>query len=230
MTFSALKIVIKLSMRCFKDMLTFDFFRFSRKRDNGIALEYVLSMRQEIKANETFESKRTNFKIASKKINKVIIYPNEIFSFWHIIGNPKKQFEKGRTIQNGKIKEDIGGGLCQVSGLVYYISLLAGLKIIERHNHSVDLYNDETRFCPLGTDATIVYGYKDLRILNSNSFPIKFEILVIENFIEIKLYSKEKIEEHQLNFKIEENIESTTVCITNEYNDFVNTSNYKKIH
>jgi hypothetical protein len=52
---------------------------------------------------------------------------------------------------------------------VYHIGIIAGLDIIERYNHSVDIYTDDTRFAPLGTDATVVYGYKDLRIRNNTN-------------------------------------------------------------
>lgn len=222
-----IKLYRKMFTRFTQDIVTNDLFKFSRKLDTGINFKYFISLSQEIKKNETFESKLYNFTIAGNKINKYIINPNEIFSFWNIIGNPNNQFRKGRTIQNGKIIEDVGGGLCQVSGIIYYVSLIAGLKILERHNHSVDIYNDETRFCPLGTDATLVYAYKDLRILNTKSFPIKFEIQIVEETILIKLLSTEKIEENILDFKIEKQKEFTFVKIINNSGKVINTSKYK---
>lgn len=224
-----IKLYRKIIIRFITDLITRDRFRFAQKIDKDINFEYSISLSQEIKQSATLESKLYNFSIASHKINRYIIKPNEIFSFWNIIGNPNTQFRKGRTIQNGKIIEDIGGGLCQVSGIIYYISLIAGLKILERHNHSVDIYNDETRFCPLGTDATLVYGYKDLRIVNTNSFPIKFEIQIIEKKILIKILSVEKIEENILGFKIEKQKEYTFVEIVNDSEKIINISKYKNL-
>ena len=225
----AIKLYRKVFIRFIKDIITRDRFKFSQKLNSKINFEHYILLNQEVVRNETFDSKIYNFSIAGQKINQYVLKPNEIFSFWNIIGNPDKQFKKGRTIQNGKIIEEVGGGLCQVSGIIYYISLIAGLKILERHNHSVDIYNDATRFCPLGTDATLVYGYKDLRILNENAFPIKFEILITNNIISIKLLSTEKIEENILAFKTEKQEEYTFVSIKDSSEKVLNISKYKNI-
>ena len=128
--------------------------------------------------------------------------PGKILSFWHLVGNPSKQFRKSRTIRNGAVTEEAGGGLCQASGIIYLASLLTNLQIIERHNHSIDLYTDETRFAPLGSDATVVYGYKDLRIQNNYHFPIKFELCVFDNKLRLTLLSTEKIDKNPIEFKI----------------------------
>ena len=170
-----------------------------------------------------------NLKYASLKINEFIIFPNEIFSFWNIIGNPALCYKTGRSIVNGKLKEEVGGGLCQVSGIIYHISILAGLEIIERHNHSVDIYSEETRFTPLGTDATVAYGFKDLRIRNSFNFPVKYQLEVKNNQITISLLSTEKIKENSLIFSISKHEKQTIVNVSNSNNLFVNRSVYKKI-
>jgi vancomycin resistance protein VanW len=224
-----LKLLRKIILRSLNDFRTGNHSRFARKRSEKLSFDYSLSMSQEVKKNETYESKIFNFSLASKKVNEVIIYPNEIFSFWKVIGNPNSQFQKGRTIQNGEIVEDVGGGLCQVSGIIYYMSLLAGLDVLERYNHSTDIYNDETRFCPLGTDATIVYGYKDLRVRNNYSFPLKFEIEIGDQLISIKLLSTQKVEENILFFELVERADYTEVFIKNESEKVINTSKYKKL-
>jgi len=224
-----LKLQLKLLRRFATDLLSLDHFKFSKKLKQKINFPFELSLVQEVKVNETFESKNINFKKASEIINDYVMMPGEIFSFWNIIGNLVGEFEKGRTLRNGVIFEDVGGGLCQVSGILYYISLIAGLKILERHNHSVDIYNEETRFCPLGTDATLVYGYKDLRILNTFTFPIKFQLQVFEQSLEVKLLSKEKITEKELIFKIVELEDFKKVSIFDESNQMINTSKYKNL-
>ncbi len=224
-----IKLYRKVILRFLRDLSSRDLFRFTRKSTRMIHLDYALSTSQEIKKNETFDSKVFNFKLAADKINEHLIMPNEIFSFWHVIGNPEKQFQKGRTIQNGKIVEEVGGGLCQVSGIVYHISLIAGLKILERYNHSVDIYTEASRFCPLGTDATIVYGYKDLRIQNTHAFPIKFQLEVKNKHLHMTLLSESKLEENKLIFSIEEVENGKKVQVLNSSNELINTSNYKII-
>jgi len=111
------------------------------------------------------------------------------------------------------IRDDFGGGICQVSGIMYHLSLLAGIEIIERHNHTVDIYTDETRFCPLGLDSTLVYGYKDLRIKNNFSFPIRFRFEVSKNTFNLSLLSIYKIEFRDLIFSSLYNIDKVEVRI-----------------
>jgi vancomycin resistance protein VanW len=149
----------------------------------------------EIKKSDFYENKLQNIQLSIQKINEIIILPNETFSFWKVVGNPSKRngFAKGRNLVNGKVTSSYGGGLCQVSGLLYYLSLKANLNISERHNHSVDIYNDSTRFTPLGTDATVVYGYKDLRIVNNTEGTLKFELNIVNNYLEGRIISTEKL-------------------------------------
>jgi vancomycin resistance protein VanW len=144
-----------------------------------------LQINQVIKRSHLFENKVHNLHRASQCVGEIVIQPGEVFSFWKIIGNPSERngYKKGRNIVNGKLQEAVGGGLCQLSGIIYHASLLAGLEIIERHNHTVDIYKEEDRFTPLGADATVVYGYKDLRIRNSLSSPIRYSFTFEETLI-----------------------------------------------
>jgi vancomycin resistance protein VanW len=223
-----LKIFLKLIIRFNKDLIGGNLFKFATKRKNDICFNSTISISQEIKPSETFENKVFNLSLASKKISEYYIMPNEIFSFWKIVGNPNYEFKKGRTLLNGQIIEEVGGGICQVAGIVYNISLIAGLQILERYNHSVDIYTEETRFAPLGLDATVVFGYKDLRVKNNYSFPIKFEIEIKENKIKIDLLSTQKIEEVKLFFESEVDEEYIFVKVLNENKKTLNSSKYRK--
>jgi vancomycin resistance protein VanW len=109
------------------------------------------------------------------------------------------------------------------------MSLISGLTIIERYNHSIDLYADETRFTPLGTDAAVVYGYKDLRVQNSFAFPIQFKINLNHHTIQITLISTEKIVERKLNFEILDQNDSITVSVISDHQERFNVSTYKKL-
>ena len=152
---------------------------------------------------ETVEGKVHNIKTAGKRINKTIILPSEIFSFWRIVGRPilKNEFTYSRNLINGKLVQGIGGGLCQVSGAIYFLALKYGLEIVERHNHSVDIYKESDRYAPLGSDATVVYGYKDLRVRNNFPFPVKFEIELKGPNMVCSLNSAEKLFEKKIEFR-----------------------------
>jgi vancomycin resistance protein VanW len=59
-----------------------------------------------------------------------------------------------------------------LSGLLYHLALVGGLEIVERHAHSVDIYREHERYTPLGADATVVWGFKDLRLRNPYPFAV----------------------------------------------------------
>ncbi len=225
----ATKLYSRLLLRFSKDLINRDFFRLTSKSSKNIAFKYTLVLSQEIKPSETFNNKLFNLLMASEKINSHVLMPNEIFSFWHAVGNPSNQFKNGRTIRNSIVIEEAGGGLCQASGILYLISLFAGLKVTERYNHSVDLYTDETRFAPLGSDATVVYGYKDLRIKNNYTFPVKFKLQVVGNIIKATLFSTEAIDEKPVTFSIRHLAGSKVVETLNSSEEVLQVSTYRNL-
>ena len=194
---------IKLMLRSLDDLTKGHSRKFARKTKIKTRFHHSILLQLEIKKGTSFENKVHNLKLAAESINEVIIRPGEIFSFWKIVGNPDKGFKKSRSIINGELSEETGGGLCQVSGAIYFMSLKSGLQVLERYNHSIDIYTDETRYTPLGTDATVVYGYKDLRIKNNYDFQVRFSFDVQDDVLDLHLQSEEKIQERDLNFSIE---------------------------
>ncbi|HEY9825381.1 MAG TPA: VanW family protein [Stenomitos sp.] len=148
--------------------------------EKGKSLTPTLQLVQAIKATEFAENKIHNVTLATQSLNDVAIEPGELFSFWTLVGPPtaRRGYLPGRSLVNNQLQAEYGGGLCQLSGMLHYLALKAGLEIVERHAHSIDLYTDETRFAPLGSDATVVYGYKDFRVLNSLDQPICFQVEV----------------------------------------------------
>ncbi len=220
---------LRATLRQVMDLITTRYFDFPKKQKLDSAFSFAIRLSQEIKPSETIENKKFNLALASSMINEYVIMPYEIFSFWHVIGDPNRRFKTGRVILRGKVSAEAGGGLCQVSGLLYHVSLLAGLEIIERHNHSIDLYTDETRFTPLGTDATVVYGYKDLRIKNNNPFPVSFQLSLEQDSIEVQLISPHPIRQHVLSFNSIRAATTTSVEISNEEGKVIGHSLYKHL-
>jgi vancomycin resistance protein VanW len=224
-----IKLNVKLLLKIFRDIFSGLIFQFGSSTIREISYSSSIKISQRINQSDKYENKIFNLKLASSKINKYHILPNQIFSFWNIIGNPNKDFLKSRAILNGSLIDSEGGGLCQVSGIIYYVALVAGLEVLERYNHSLDIYNDSTRYTPLGTDATVVYGYKDLRIKNNFSFPIKFKIDIIDNQLTVELMSTSVISESKLIFEefIADNF--TLVKVYNENKKLLNVSKYSHV-
>ena len=128
-------------------------------------------------------NKKTNLAIAIKKLNKIIIKPNEVFSFWYLVGNPskKKGYVPGFSLSQGKLIETIGGGLCQLSNLIFWMSLHTPLTIAERHRHTYDVFPDSNRTVPFGSGATVAYNYIDLQLLNKTTDTFQLKLWIKED-------------------------------------------------
>jgi vancomycin resistance protein VanW len=213
----SIKKSLKLALKNAEDIFSGHWFYFAKNKIKDISYSKKIIITQKLKPND---AKVHNLKKAIELIESVHIMPNEIFSFCNIIGNTtaSKGYVASRSLKENNISETIGGGICQISGLIYYISLIANLEILERHNHSTDIYNDETRFTPLGSDATIVYGYKDLKIKNNTKGPINFKFHLNNEKVTIQLDHNITIKKNQVDFKTaDENLEKITInTIINE--------------
>ena len=158
-------------------------------RETGHCGTPRMELRQTIRRTNGFAAKTHNLRLAGRHVSTRIIGPGETFSFWRTIGAPttKRGYRAGRNLVRGELVMSPGGGLCQLSGLLYHLGLRAGLEVIERHAHSVDIYTEETRYTPLGADATVVYGYRDLLLRNPHAFPVQFRIEQTEETITTRL-------------------------------------------
>lgn len=189
-----LKRALRLALRIFDDYRRDT--AFCKKREFP-ATAHSIHLVQPILPSASFTEKQYNLQYAAEKIRQYTICPGEIFSFWEIVGNPDK-LKSSRSIRNNKVKMEKGGGLCQIAGIIYHLSLVGGLKIAERHHHSIDLYGDGPRACPIGLDATVSYGYKDLRIQNNTQATLHFNISVIENELHGELQSTQPLVQHEV--------------------------------
>ena len=100
-----------------------------------------------------------NLQLSAEKLNGIFLYPGETFSFWRLIGNPtrKKGYLKGMVLSHGRVKAGIGGGLCQLSNLIYWMTLHTSLTVTERYRHSYDVFPDSDRTLPFGSGAKCGY-------------------------------------------------------------------------
>lgn len=196
------KVKYKLLIRTLKDIKTGDRTKICHLKQRPFFPERI-SIDQKIKKTHLYENKLVNITEGADRISSVTIQPNEIFSFWSLVKSPseKNGFKKGRNLMNGVVAESVGGGLCQLAGIIYHLSLTAGLQILERWNHTVDIYKEEDRFTPLGSDATVVYGYKDLRFKNTFSFPLNLMIKIKDDTITASFHAPELIYKQDVVFE-----------------------------
>lgn len=117
------------------------------------------------------QNKVVNLSLAIKHLNGFTLKPGERLSYWRAIGNPTKHkgYLPGMTLTQGHITEGIGGGLCQLSNLIFWLSIHTPLSITKRWRHSYDVFPDSNRTQPFGSGATCSYPNIDLELLNETN-------------------------------------------------------------
>lgn len=129
---------------------------------------------------ELQENKVVNIDIASKKINKIVIHPGEIFSYWRTIGTvtKRKGYKEGRVLRNNKLQAGMGGGLCNLANTINLLVLNSPLEIIEFHTHSDALAPDYGERIPLKDGTCVGYNYLDYRFKNNTNQDIQLNLWV----------------------------------------------------
>ena len=128
-------------------------------------------------------NKIANLKIAVPKLDGATLRPGETFSYWRLIGEPTKRkgYRDGMVLHGGGFHAGTGGGLCQISNLIYWMTLHTPLTVVERHRHSYDVFPDSNRTQPFGSGATCFYNYGDLMIRNDTDRIFQLELHVGEH-------------------------------------------------
>lgn len=106
---------------------------------------------------------KTNIQLAVNKIDRYVLPHGKVFSFNETVGEGSSEngYMKGNVLYRDEIRQEPGGGLCQVSSTLFNALLMSGCTIVERHRHF-----QPVTYVPYGLDATIKYGKKDLRMKN----------------------------------------------------------------
>lgn len=137
-------------------------------------------------------NRTTNIKLSSNKINGVVLMPGEEFSYNKVVGQrtAAKGYKSAPVYVGGKVVNDIGGGICQVSSTLYNTALRANLEIVKRSNHRF-----ATGYVPLSTDATVSWGGPEFIFKNSRKYPIKIVSTVTGGKVKVDIYGcKEEVE------------------------------------
>lgn len=128
-------------------------------------------------------NKIVNLKLASERINGIVLSSGQVFSYWRLVGKPsyKKGYLDGLVLSSdGTFKSGVGGGLCQLSNLIYWTALHSPLTVTERYRHSHDIFPDVNRTQPFGTGATCAYNYLDLQIENRTNNKYQFVVYLTD--------------------------------------------------
>ncbi|NDL59768.1 VanW family protein [Phytoactinopolyspora mesophila] len=109
---------------------------------------------------------------AAELINNTFLRPGDEFSMNETVGERTEAngFTSGIIINQGRLEDAMGGGVSQVATTTYHAAALAGLEDVEHWPHSI--YFDRY---PLGHEATVAWGSKDLRFKNDTPYGVLLE-------------------------------------------------------
>ena len=130
-------------------------------------------------------NRSTNIELAAKKLDGYVLMPGETASYNQIVGQRTKVagFKEGAAYSNGKVVQEVGGGICQVSSTLYNAVLYANLEIVERYNHGF-----APSYVKPGLDATVSWGGPDFKFKNNRDYPIRIRTNTSGKKVRIYIY------------------------------------------
>ncbi len=119
------------------------------------------------------ENRRSNLNLCAAKINEHVLYPGDIFSYNEVVGQRTEEagFKPAPAYVDGDVKDEIGGGACQVSSTLYASTLFAFLEPVDRTCHVFPV-----NYMQPGTDATVTIPEAgksiDFKFRNNRNYPV----------------------------------------------------------
>lgn len=151
--------------------------------------------------NPGAKDRTTNLRLASNKINNTVVLSGETFSYNKVVGKRTTEagYKEAPSYAGGKVVNDIGGGICQITSTLYNAVVLANLDIVSRSNHQF-----VPSYVKAGRDATVVYGAIDFKFKNTRKYPIKIKSTVSGGVARVQIYGMKEETEYEV--KIETKI------------------------
>ena len=114
-------------------------------------------------------ARNNNINQACQYIDGTVLNPGDEFSFNGIVGirNAERGFKEATVIAGGQYEQGMGGGICQVSTMVYGAAVKANMEITNRKSHAWP-----SNYVDVGLDATVDYGRIDFTFKNSSDYQI----------------------------------------------------------
>lgn len=144
----------------------------------------VVGESTEFRSNGRYANRAYNVELAAKLLNGAVILPGEVLSFNDTVGerSAERGFRNAPVIANGRIRQGLGGGVCQVSTTLHLAALSGGLEIVEHRTHS-----RASSYAAAGLDATVSWGTIDYKVRNPYDFPVTVRALAIDGVMRVEL-------------------------------------------
>jgi vancomycin resistance protein YoaR len=125
-----------------------------------------------------------NIRLAASALDGTVLEPAQVLSFNRRVGERTltRGYQPAPVILHEARDVQVGGGVCQLASTLFDAALVAGLRATERHRHSYPI-----DYIPLAQDATIVWGAKDLKILNCLDQRVRFRADVVGTTLTVQV-------------------------------------------
>jgi vancomycin resistance protein YoaR len=128
----------------------------------------------------------TNIHLISDLTRGSIVKPGEKFSINDRVGKrtAEKGFVSDHVIEDGKFKDDIGGGISQYATTLFNAAFFAGLDFGEYQSHSIYI----ERY-PYGREATVSFPHPDMQVKNNTPYGLLIWPTYTDSSLTISIYS-----------------------------------------
>ena len=130
-------------------------------------------------------NKVVNLRLAAARLDGRVLLPGQRFSFWKLVGAPsaRRGYLDGLVLDDGHLTAGTGGGLCQLTNLLYWMAVHTPLTVVERWRHSYDVFPDSGRTQPFGSGATCAWPSLDLQLENRTGTAFRLGVRVTETHL-----------------------------------------------
>lgn len=131
-------------------------------------------------------TRTNNLVVASRTINGTYIPPGGTFSLNRILGErtTAKGYQDGTVIIDGRLTRGTGGGISQVSTVVYNLAYFAGVDFLEFSPHAFFI----PRY-PEGREATVYWPSLDNRWKNDTPYGMLLQTWVADGYVHGRVWS-----------------------------------------
>lgn len=131
----------------------------------------------------------TNLQLGVKALDGTLVAPGGTFSLNDVIGERTvdRGFRPAPVIIGNEYGEEVGGGTSQVATTVFNAAWEAGLRITERHPHSLYISRYQ-----LGRDATVYWPSLDVKFVNDSKTWVLVKGFAESDGISVAIYGGER--------------------------------------
>jgi vancomycin resistance protein VanW len=131
-----------------------------------------------------------NIALAAERLTGLIIPGGSVFSLNQTVGpySEAKGFRLGQNYVGGRVILDVGGGVCRIATMLYNLTILSNLPVVQRKPHTMVV-----PYVPPGQDATVsLTAGVDYRFHNNTPGPILIWARIVGDTLYMAFYGQQE--------------------------------------